>query len=832
MVRYLTILMVAASLMFAGWGAFESRLVRAADHGGNLVLDRERADLLELVPDAAVTHRVVADGSWSDAATWHDGRRPSADANVLVPSGRTVSVDRVESIVLRTIRVDGKLRFAPDRDTKLVVDTLVVAEGGELEIGTQMQPIAADKTARIVIADRGPIDTKWDPKQLGRGLISHGKVTMHGAPTTPFVRLAQAPGRGDVKLVPVKPAKGASLNWKLGDRLIVPAVRYRERDEQRTIQSIADGAISIEPLEQDHDVQAADLSVPVANVSRNVIIESQSVDDPTRAGHVMFMHTPEVNIAYVAFHHLGRTDKRKPINDPVIVERRIAENTGTNPRGRYAVHFHRTGSTEENRPASVKGSVVLHSPGWGFVNHSSFVEIEDNVAYDVAGSAFVTEAGDEIGTFHRNFAIRSIGSGRDISERTEIQDFGHEGDGFWFQGAGVSVENNIASGQRETGFIFFTRGLLQSGLGRMRFASSNLEDRSWTKGRLDVEVGQVPIRSFRGNEAFACRTGFIPRHHLTGQKEPGPRCPEVSMLTDSTVWNSEIGVHVRYSSNVVLQNLRLVGNRGEKERARVAVSGQIEEVNNIVCRNLKIEGWRTGIDIRESGSWSIDGGTFDNDIDIFIPTTIERGRKVKITGDIRFAAEPKQADHYDIYLGAEFGTLLQGRYAGRNPNFLFTPDIIEYRGMQLYYREQAADHVPLRHDLSPSDRKHLGTAQGSLPEELIGKTNRELWDRYGLAVAGAVAPADAKKEPRIHGLIGSNASYAKPEIVNHTFKSERLHDFKLACFAPDKKLVAESAPTDLRTGWNLLTLTIADQPRSFIVYGGAIPKDRKGYGND
>src|SRR5262249_44691537 len=151
-----------------------------------------------------------------------------------------------------------------------------------------------------------------------------------------------------------------------------------------------------------------------------------------------------------------------------------------------------------------------------------------------------------------------------------------------------TVEDNIACGAAAFGYIYFTRGLQQAGLGTMRFVAANLADRSWAGDRADVEVGQVPVRSFRGNIVFASHTGIVPRHHLSGIKDGGPRCPERSILDDSTIWNSQVGIHVRYSSNVTLRNLRLVANRNDKGRGRVGVLGQIEEVNDIRCENLDI----------------------------------------------------------------------------------------------------------------------------------------------------------------------------------------------------------------------------------------------------
>jgi hypothetical protein len=61
-------------------------------------------------------------------------------------------------------------------------------------------------------------------------------------------------------------------------------------------------------------------------------------------------------------------------------------------------------------------------------------------------------------------------------------------------------------------------------------------------------------------------------------------------------------------------------------------------------------------------------------------------------------------------------------------------------------------------------------------------------------------------------------------------ESERLEGFRFACFAAGKQMVAEAEPTALRPGWNLVSLTVADARRSFLVYGGKPPASTKGYG--
>ncbi len=51
----------------------------------------------------------------------------------------------------------------------------------------------------------------------------------------------------------------------------------------------------------------------------------------------------------------------------------------------------------------------------------------------------------------------------------QIQDFGHEGDGFWFQGRSIKVEDNIATRPALLGLSFSSPvSLIENGLGTAR----------------------------------------------------------------------------------------------------------------------------------------------------------------------------------------------------------------------------------------------------------------------------------------------------------------------------------------------------------------------------
>jgi hypothetical protein len=798
-----------------------------AAHPHDPVLQAEHTDMLALVPRPAATHTAVGDGRWSAPATWKEGKLPSGGADVLIPRGKTVTVDEVQSVSLRTLRVDGKLELAADRDTCLVVDTIVVPPGGELIVGTVKAPVARDRRARIIFADRGPIDSRWDPTLLSRGLIAHGRVSLVGAEVTPHVALARAPRKGDTRLVLAR----APVNWKKGDRLILtgtaeaPGKDGRTQDEELTILSVNGTEVTVRALDFDHTAPKEGLTASVANLTRNVSLESQNQkpDELGRHGHVMFMHSPHVQIAYTGFYDLGRTDKRIAVNDPRLDEqKKLIAGSGTNPRGRYPVHFHRTGADLRIAAIPVKGCAVVNSPGWGYVNHSSHVAFEDNVAYNVHGAAFVTEAGDEVGSFRGNLAVRSTGSGQDTVARNDLQDFGHEGSGFWLQGGGVAVEDNIAAGHRDAAYFFFTSGLTEEGLGRRGFLVGNLPEKLRVNNLKSPKEKQpadrmtlnyLPLLSCKGNTAFASGLGMVIRFHTPPVTE--------SVVEDCTIWRTRIGIRILYSDNIRLKNCRLIG---EGKNAQAGVSQGSEAIGGTVYENLRVEGWATGLAVSDivAKSQVIQGGYYDNDVNIALALAYTRegkGRVDEIKGPIRFGPNSQR----DIALRVFYDA-----FYTRDPNVLFFPNVVridteKYPKQQLYYPDQAADYVPLKAEASG---KFRSSARGHVPDELIGKTNRELWEKYGLAIGGGVAPTEARTDPRIEGLVGERSAY-RPGLVLHNVFSGKLEGYRPNWTEAGraKRTTAEARPVDLRRGWNLLTQKVNDEVRSFLVFGGA---DRPG----
>ncbi|NET35261.1 MAG: hypothetical protein F6K19_25075 [Cyanothece sp. SIO1E1] len=578
-------------------------------HPDNPAKFSEHISLLDLVPHDEATHIAIKDGDWSDASTWQGGKIPSNGAKVLINNGVDVTYDIESDVSLKTVRVDGTLAFAHNQNTQMVVDTLVNAPTGTLQIGRKGQPIQADKNARIIIADNGAIDLKWDPDQLSRGVISHGKVEIYGQKKTSHLQLAQDAMAGDNQLVLAE----AATNWKVGDSLVLTGTHYvadkwngkkmvwqGTQDEELTIKAIDGNRITLDrALKYDHDTPKNDLKAYVANYSRNVVIETENHEDlpPSQRGHVMFMHNDDVDVRYAEFHELGRTDKSKLIDDFKTDKngRRILDGQGnpikndpediSNQRGRYAVHFHRTGvETIDGEPAMAVGNAVWGSPGLGYVHHDSHLVLEDNAAYNVHGSAFVTETGNEIGSWSNNIAIKSEGE-RSLSKdgrRVLNQDIGHNGVGFWFQGRLVTNENNIAAGQRHAGITYMLRGVDQ-----IDVLAENVPDADvLLRYQSEHSPGVPPIQGFKDNEAFASGTGFE-----VIKANPKQGHDARSIIDGFKAWEVRTGTHTEYTSKYTLRDVEIIG---AKSGARVGVEFG-NNAEDMVLNGAHIEGFDKGV---------------------------------------------------------------------------------------------------------------------------------------------------------------------------------------------------------------------------------------------
>jgi hypothetical protein len=348
------------------------------------------------------------------------------------------------------------------------------------------------------------------------------------------------------------------------------------------------------------------------------------------------------------------------------------------------------------------------------------------VAYGVNGAAFTTEVGDEIGGFYNNIAIGTTGTGEAevMNNRENVQDFGFQGDGFWLQGAGVSVVGNISAGNTDNAFVLYTKGFNLGGV-QAQFSTANLVDPSIAQGANSIPVGWVPIREFTDNVGYSSTIGLTLRYHLQNTV-----VDEQSFIEDSTFWGDEVGVYLPYTEHTTLKNVRVIN--GQPNAPWSGISGNIATQNDNYI-DLTVIGYTMGIELPRHGTSVVSGGTYHNTYDFLIYTAALSERRITFE---------------NLPASTIFTTVVNTQPWGVNPvDVFFVKDtiILNYAGFvnqQLFFVSQVASYVP------------IPVPEAASPAKYVGLTNQQLWDLYGVALGGKVAPKSAYSSPNIIGLIG------------------------------------------------------------------------------
>ncbi|MBO6934770.1 MAG: G8 domain-containing protein [Deltaproteobacteria bacterium] len=476
----------------------------------------EHEAAMGLVTEESATHIAIHCGMWSDPNTWRGREVPLDGADVLIAHGVGVTFDLEESPALHYVKVEGFLEFDPTRSTHLRVDTLISAPHSYVVMGSQEAPMPESVSVRVTFPD-GPIDQVADPFELSRGAILHGNVSIHGAPKTPFVALADAPSAGqDTLRVEREP-----VGWTGADRLLVVGTHFNRGDGRRGVLRSEDeqvGLVGIDgaqlrldsSLAYDHDAPAGhELHSYVANLSRNIVFESENPAGVR--GHFMIMHSDAAMVRFASFVEMGRTSRSLPAG-------------GENVLGRYPLHVHRSG-TAGRSTVVFDSNVIQGGPGWGIVHHDSVAAVNHNVVFDVAGSGIVAEAGSEVGEWVGNL-VSTISGGTALSVRDSLdQGFGpgSRGECYTLMTRGLFQHGNVAAnclvGWSFEGRIGQLTGYIAGGRvpDRHSYRFDPLPLHDWESSNGDDPLGPpdpdfFQIIDFRDNEAFAAETAIRSTH--------------------------------------------------------------------------------------------------------------------------------------------------------------------------------------------------------------------------------------------------------------------------------------------------------------------------------
>jgi hypothetical protein len=202
-----------------------------------------------------------------------------------------------------------------------------------------------------------------------------------------------------------------------------------------------------------------------------------------------------------------------------------------------------------------------------------------------------------------------------------------------------------------------------------------------------------------------------------------------SYIENSKFWNNETGITVPYTENTTLRNVTIIS--AAQPQLNTGIIGNIASKNN-AFENLKVWGYFVGIEPARKGSTIINGGSWNNTHDVLIYTAAVEDRTVVITG------VPASTKVTTVLLTANWG--------GPPATTFFVKDTIilnygQFQNQQLFFNEQHANYIP------------FPTARPDMPSQYIGLTNQQLWNQFGIALGGGVAPSNAVNVSGIIGLV-------------------------------------------------------------------------------
>ncbi|MEO5706295.1 MAG: G8 domain-containing protein [Alteraurantiacibacter sp.] len=444
--------------------------------------DHDRAGLAT-ASDAAPTARRSL--RWSDPSAWPNGRVPGEGDAVAIERDMDVLLD-VDPPALRSLTIDGKLRFADNRDIGLDTEWIYV-RGGELEIGTEADPFTHNATITLTDAVPGEdVNTMGD-----RGImLMRGTLNLHGDREHAWTKLANT-ARAGSSAIEVLDASG----WRRGDRIVLASTDFNPRQaEERTITAIDGNALTLDrPLEYMHYGEitfGVDERGEVGLLTRNIRIQaSEDSEESYFGGHIMAMVGAKMYVSGVELTRMGQ-------------HMHLA---------RYPIHWHLIG---EGQGQYIRNSAIHDTYSRCVTVHgTNNLAVENNVTFNTVGHCFFLEDAAETGNqFVHNLGIMTKCHPTLPCQPTNLT-LPHQGtDGqrspnvlipsdntastFWITNPDNIYRDNVAAGSDQIGFWI---ALPQHPTGQ--FEGSEISANTWPR--------RTRLREFTGNTAHSNFDGIM-----------------------------------------------------------------------------------------------------------------------------------------------------------------------------------------------------------------------------------------------------------------------------------------------------------------------------------
>jgi hypothetical protein len=478
---------------------------------------------------------------WSAPTTWEGGVVPGAGARVLIRAGHTITYDAKADAVIRAINVAGTLAFAGDKDTVLNVGLIKIQPGEEysedgfdcdahaskpeagksppaLIVGTQDAPIVKSALIRLHYAEG--MNKETCPALICCG----GRMDVHGQPLSrAWVKLAASAKPGDTVASLAEEVKG----WKVGDLVIITgtqthgSAKTESLTEERTITALEGTKLTLDkPLTMAH-LGEGEYRAEVANLSRNVVVESAAPDGVR--GHTMYHKYSTGSLGYAEFRHLGKKD--------VL--------------GKYAIHFHLCRDTM--RGSSVVGCSIWDSDNrWVTIHGTDYLVVRDNVGYRSIGHGYFLEDGTE--TYNLLDQNLAVGATRGKRLPKQVLPFdANEGAGFWWTCSLNGFTRNVAT---ECGNYGFRYEATPTSALKLIFPIRQPDG-----SRKETDPRTLPFVRFEDNEVHSSH-GLYGVNLGEGVNRVGPDLKHPFVVKNLKIWDVHYGFRPQVP-NLVVENLHL-----------------------------------------------------------------------------------------------------------------------------------------------------------------------------------------------------------------------------------------------------------------------------------
>ncbi|KRA83771.1 G8 domain-containing protein [Altererythrobacter sp. Root672] len=507
---------------------------------GGAVVAQDHGDHANMATDATAPAAITRTVKWSEASAWPSGKVPSAGEEVTIPRGTEVMLD-VQPAALRSLTIQGKLRFADTRDMELRTDWIYLP-GGTLEIGTEAAPYRHNAT--ITLTDTVPGENINSMGDRGIMLL-RGTLELHGNRDHSWTKLdgtAQA-GSTSIKVLD-------ATEWRTGDEIVLASTDYNPRQaERRTVTAVKGNTISFaQPLQYMHFGEVTfgvDERGEVGMLTRNIKVQaSEDANESYFGGHIMAMAGSTVHADGIELNRMGQ-------------HLTLA---------RYPMHFHLLG---EGAGMYVKNAAIHDTYNRCVTVHgTNNLRVENNVTFNTVGHCFFLEDGIEHGNeFVRNLAIQTkchptldcvptnlAANGEKVTQYANPaaarQASFHGGNtllpsdntvaSFWITNPDNSFIDNVAAGSDQVGFWL---SIPEHPNGA--FQGTEVSLNTWPR--------RTPLRAFRGNTSHSNFDGFLIDRHIDQDNTFGLASIPLLPLKDPTDLESEV-IETHFESLTAYKN--------------------------------------------------------------------------------------------------------------------------------------------------------------------------------------------------------------------------------------------------------------------------------------